>query len=391
MKNAFYFLIFLFVIFNKQLFACTSPSGVAGQIQWIATQSKVMWCDGSNWRDPSQSAVGTCAAGEAGLITYSAGDLRYCNGSNLISMKGSVDGAASGAVAGSFSYSGGMYRFSDGVNLFQMEKTITCPAGFVLASGSTAYGTTDFCIMKYEARNVSGVPTSHEIGTPWVSISATNAKAECMGMNSDIPGTGGTFDLISNDEWMTIARDAESVGSNWSGGSPGAGHMPQGWAASIAYGDSWNNSQAAPNSEPSCLYNIASNTCGSTGSHRYRRTLELSTGGEVWDFFGNVWQWVDWVKGGSSFDLGPTTCSASWTQLDVVNCIDLDENRDLRPSNPAYNSTQGVGQFYGGSGGAALRGAFWNFGSRSGAFALNLSSGTADVFSSNGFRCVWRP
>ena len=268
---------------------------------------------------------------------------------------------------------------------------LDCPTGFIPVFGSSTYGTDDFCVMKYEARNVASVPTSHESDTPWVSITATNAKAECVGMNTDIPGTGGTFDLLSNDEWMTIARDAESIGSNWSGSTPGTGHMPQGWAASTSWGDAWTNSAVAPNSTSGCLYNTAANTCGATGDHKYRRTLALSTGEEIWDFSGNVWHWVDWVKGGASLDLGPTSCTAAWTELDVVNCAALDENQDLRPSNPAYNSAQGVGQFYGGSGGAALRGALWGSGSRSGAFTLYLSVAASNSYTDIGFRCVWRP
>jgi hypothetical protein len=268
---------------------------------------------------------------------------------------------------------------------------LNCPSGFISVYGSATYGTDDFCVMKYEARDVAGVPTSHETGTPWVSINPIDAKAECLEMNTDIPETSGTFDLISNDEWMTIARDAESIGTNWSGSSPGVGRMPQGWAANISVGDTWNNTAVAANSTSSCLYNTAANTCGATGDHKYRRTLALSTGEEIWDFVGNVWNWVDWVKGGTSFDLGPTSCIAALTELDVVNCAALDENRDLRPSNPAYNSTQGVGHFVGGTGGSARRGGHWTNGSLTGAFHLNLSVSASGSGTHIGFRCVWRP
>src|SRR5665647_1062811 len=51
----------------------------------------------------------------------------------------------------------------------------TCPTGFIVVPGSSTYGTSDFCVMKYEAKNVSGVATSRASGTPWVSISQTNA------------------------------------------------------------------------------------------------------------------------------------------------------------------------------------------------------------------------
>lgn len=271
------------------------------------------------------------------------------------------------------------------------KASITCPntyGDFVPVRGNPSLSTNDFCVMKYEARNIGSVAISQAAGTPWVNISADDSWIECDDLNDF--GQSGTYALISNPEWMTIARDAESLGGNWSGSSVGVGEMARGWTAHVSYGDSWTNSSVAPNSQPTCLYNTASNTCASSGDHRYRRTLSLSTGEDIWDFSGNVWNWVDWEINGS-FTLGPTTCPATWDEFPNVTCAELDVENDLLPSNQTYDSSQSVGQFYGASGGAALRGGGWNNGSRGGAFTLNLDINSSNPGSRRGFRCVWRP
>ena len=64
--------------------------------------------------------------------------------------------------------------------------------------------------MKYEAKDVSSAPESNASGNPWVSISQTTAAAECASIGAQI---------ISNDQWMTIATNIANQASNWSGNS----------------------------------------------------------------------------------------------------------------------------------------------------------------------------
>lgn len=47
---------------------------------------------------------------------------------------------------------------------------LNCPTGFIEVPGNSRFGTSDFCVMKYEAKNVGGVPTSQAAGLPWTSI-----------------------------------------------------------------------------------------------------------------------------------------------------------------------------------------------------------------------------
>ena len=56
-----------------------------------------------------------------------------------------------------------------------------------------------------------------------------------------------------------------------------------------------------------------------------------------------------------------------------------------------YGSAQSFGRWFGGAGGAALRGGVWSNGTDAGAFAVYLTFGPSNMFPSFGFRCVYRP
>ncbi len=261
-------------------------------------------------------------------------------------------------------------------------KTQNCPYGYIPVPGNSDLGTNSFCVMKYEARNISGVPTSQPQGRAWARVSAIEAKHLCKNLG---PG----YDLISNPEWMTIARDVESIGENWSGQEPGVGEIARGWTAHSFYNDSWTNTSFAPHSKPSCLYNTGPSICGSEGEHRHRRTLFLSTGDQIWDFSGNLYHWVDW-KISDELSPAPTSCPRRWRHLSEVRCRDIDEVHDLLPGNPSYSSEQGLGQFFGGNGGAALRGGSWRSCSVGGIYTMFLNFSPSTALGTTGFRCVWR-
>src|SRR5688500_10588551 len=88
-------LVPILILFCAEAFgACTSPSGVEGQFQYITTEYK--WCDGTNWQSTTVAATAApCTT--SGLMTYSAGDIIFCNGANWVSMNGST---TNGSCAG---------------------------------------------------------------------------------------------------------------------------------------------------------------------------------------------------------------------------------------------------------------------------------------------------
>jgi len=247
-----------------------------------------------------------------------------------------------------------------------------CPTGWI----DSGYG---FCVMQYEARNVSGVATSTASGTPWVSITQTAAAAACASL-------GDGAHLITNAEWILLARDAELVASNWSGGAVGSGNLARGWAANTAHGDTWTNSAVAPTTGASCLYNTAADTCGNTGTFLFRRTLSLANGQVIWDLSGNVYEWThDFCYTG--------TGTGYWQGADWIEWNDStlsDYEKAIAGPAGNYTSANATGRYYGCSanGNAFLRSGRWDYGSYVGVFNLNLYSAPSRSDTYVGFRCA---
>lgn len=262
-----------------------------------------------------------------------------------------------------------------------------CPDGYIAVIGNNTLGTSDFCVMKYEARNVGDSPASVPEGTPWTLISAFNAFTKCSQIVSR--GYYGKFAMISNPEWMTLARDIESVDTNWSNGTVGDGTLARGWSAYVSYGDSWTNTTIASDASESCLYNTGDGTCSSTGEFVYKRTQDLSGGGKIWDLAGHLFEWVDWSPNDDTYTLHATpSCGTGW-KLFTTPCNDLEEDDYLPLITQDY--LQGIGRYAPGTGGAAFRGGRLTYGHISGVFTLELHSDGTNESTSHTFRCVYRP
>lgn len=115
--------VFLIIVTHSTLYAaCTSPSGIAGQSQWVTAESKIKWCNGNNWVDAYVSTSLGCSGITAGTINYDGGDLRFCDGSFWQSMKGPALNSCLGNLPGSFQWDSTRYilKFCDGVTWYAM-------------------------------------------------------------------------------------------------------------------------------------------------------------------------------------------------------------------------------------------------------------------------------
>ena len=92
---------------------------------------------------------------------------------------------------------------------------------WLLVPGNSSLGTMDFWVQKYEAKNVASVPTSQPSGTPWVSVTQTEAKFRCEALG---PG----YHLLTMPEAQAINRNIENNAWNWTGGSVGSGGLWRG-------------------------------------------------------------------------------------------------------------------------------------------------------------------
>jgi hypothetical protein len=184
-----------------------------------------------------------------------------------------------------------------------------CPDGYISIPGNATFSTSDFCVMKYEAKafkndteqvdedgcaeagcttanwasifhadsNPTGYkPMSVAEGKPWRRISQVNAKTACENL-------GSGYALINNPEWMSIAHNIENVNANWSNSTVGNGHLNRG------------HSDSNPN-EPcdASIENVQTNCSTGGADFHQKRTLTLSNNEVIWDIAGNVWNWVDW-------------------------------------------------------------------------------------------------
>ena len=239
-----------------------------------------------------------------------------------------------------------------------------CPDGYVLVPGNESYYTPgrgeDFCVMKYAASEEEDSNAVSRQGTlPWVDIERAEADAACR-------ANGEGYHLITNAEWMTIARDIEATPENWSGGSVGSGFLPR--------GNSNSNAALASANDDDPYHGI-----GAT-DWTHKRTHTLSNGEVIWDMAGNVLQWVANTL---------TTVENGWKEFSDLQKFPLDSDiRSLFGPVGNYDSNQGTGMIYMFNRGAVFRGGTWgdNFGA--GIFAANLGISAVDSTYDIGFRCA---
>lgn len=257
---------------------------------------------------------------------------------------------------------------------------LSCPTGFIPVPGNIVYGTADFCVMKYEAKQADSItPISRAVGVPWVNINQNDAAtysknvADCAGCH-----------LITEAEWLTIAQNVLSVPSNWSTGTVGSGYIYSG-----------HNDNAPANALPADT-NDANGYAGETNTGgNQRRTLTLTNGQVIWDLAGNDYEWTSGtLTNGQPGIIGET--GYGWKEWSTTNVAG-----SLSPSpfpsygNPAaggWGSSQGIGLLCSYNTDVGLRGFIrggsWYFANYAGIFMLNLTNSPDLVHSTVTFRVV---
>jgi prepilin-type N-terminal cleavage/methylation domain-containing protein len=285
---------------------------------------------------------------------------------------------------------------------------------WIRVPGNPDYDTEDFWVMKYEAKCVdaSGAPLltptegSYEIyrdhdggvactaannryissrkdGFAIARVSHNSAKTYCESIGAH---------LLTNEEYMTIARNAEQVDSNWSENSVGDGYLFRGHS----------DSSPAKALQASLDTDGYANTGNTSGNQR--RTLTLANGEVIWDLVGNVWEHVMRTPADIQTTIDLPACTdgiAAWGYCQYGSSTtpyiagwtaDVSQSY-VGPSNTSWNSSQGVGQIYTYKDGTDqwtnifLRGGDWSDGSGAGAFVLQTFWSGPGAFLV-GFRCA---
>ncbi|MFA5368404.1 MAG: glycine-rich domain-containing protein [Candidatus Paceibacterota bacterium] len=255
---------------------------------------------------------------------------------------------------------------------------VPTPAAVIDSNGSawiqvpaSSYVDNPFYIMQYNPKKVlqgaSYIPVSTTTGTIYNNVTKQEAVNACQTV-------GGH--LMTNNEWMAVARNLENVASNWTGGSVGSGAIKQGNAG-------WDSAGT---------YNLGG--IDSTASNSKAR-LTLSNGENIWHFSGNIEQFVDQTiskdavplpSGGKEFQSVTDWGSTSYSEAG--------------PANTSFTTTQGVGNVANLARGESpwddptsdtftlARGGWWGYGPGSGIFNWWLYASGNVANSSIGFRCV---
>ena len=263
------------------------------------------------------------------------------------------------------------------------------PDNWVKVPGNSTFGTSDFYVMKYDAKCVGigdNIPltspdtgyhtlannttpctgpsyyvASAPAGFPIANISHTTALSYCSSLGAH---------LLTNDEYMTIVTNAAAQGSNWYGGTVGTNYMYSGHNDNAPA-----NALTAVSDDTQGYYGTGNS---SSSGPSQRRTYTLSNGSVVWDFAGNIWQHVQ----RSVNNVGDNTTSMvlptrsdgianwNWGQYGATTIPTISWSTDVTqamaaPPNSSWNFSQGMGQVYtygtGGNQGTSvfIRGAYW--------------------------------
>ena len=292
----------------------------------------------------------------------------------------------------------------------QVASALSCPTGFIVVPGSSTYGTSDFCVMKYEAKaddNGDGIGDTNQTtsyntwpadtypisasrklvstaaGYPVANISQTTAIIAAQNYTKDCT----CCHLITEAEWMTLAKNVLSVPSNWSGGSVGSGYIYSG------HNDSAPNNALAADASDTNGYAGETNTGGNQ-----KRALKLTNGETIWDMAGNVNEWTSGqTANGTASQPGVTgNAYSSWIEYPTLNVAGtLAVN--ITPAGTGFSgagswtgATNGIGQLVSNPADTVLhgfiRGGCLYDGSGAGVLSLNLYNVPSNANTAFGFR-----
>ncbi len=169
-------------------------------------------------------------------------------------------------------------------------KSLSCPENFIQVPPLGEYSSISFCVAKYEMKKVEPEGQAEEAtarasslaeGTPWANISQQGALEACQAL-------GEGYDLITNDRWQAIARNIESVRQNWKTGVVGI----DGEEINRGYFGPSATAAIAAASDDTMACEGTGQECSLREWHKNRRTHVLSNGEVIWDFSGNVSEWI---------------------------------------------------------------------------------------------------
>lgn len=262
---------------------------------------------------------------------------------------------------------------------------VACPAGYVEVQGNTSRSTKPFCVMKFEARDVAGVPTSQAAGVPIYNASPNSAKAACVGLNI---GATTPYNLISNAEWMAMQHEVTNLTDNTHNNTMSLYvRFPKGFSTDFG-------SAPLTITDPSDPWTDLP-WGGGTGNFDNKRTYVLKSGEIIWDIVGNAGEIVDWGTHATTYTRVPACSSQTTVDMAGTPPCPAIANTNYRMAMLWTQADNNVGQIRSWHIATSLyRGGYQKL--TSSGIGTFLMSGDTDLDAVvtgvlPGFRCVFRP
>ncbi len=148
---------------------------------------------------------------------------------------------------------------------FSYQGKKACPTNYAYVE----WADKSFCVAQFEMkRGNRGQAESTALGMPWVEISHPEARAACQAL-------GENYDLISNSQWTKIARQIASTPENWSTGKVYEGSLSIGHASGMP-----DHPLEVLPKDKTISWSL------------FKRSHLIGYNKIVWDFAGNVAEWV---------------------------------------------------------------------------------------------------
>lgn len=279
-----------------------------------------------------------------------------------------------------------------------LSDAITCPTGFInvpnrnlcVAQYEMSYdettpsdvtGWTDWNTRKY---NVSKTPVSMPDRLPVTEITQPQAITSCESM-------GARYHLITNDEWMAVARNIENNPNNWSNGMTWSGYISNGVSNEIG-----NSHWCAWKQDGVKWAWVTGSDCDWTNRNR----LELSNGEYIYDLAGNVWEHVNKANtlDGKLFNSNDFNTEAAewwngWKNWESLTFKNGYSHELFWPRDPSWWASEWMWRLYNynRANNIFLRGGSAHNASGTGVFALLLNWHESTQGRDVGFRCAYVP
>ncbi len=205
-----------------------------------------------------------------------------------------------------------------------------CPPYYLRVQGNPDYQTptagNDFCVMKYSAKIDSKGRAVSIIDEPPTIVSQLKDAIDACRAN------GENYHVMTNDEWMTLAREIENTAANW---NLGAGPVGSGFLS--GGGDQLAGAPAGSDIEPYYLTSTRNNW-------KQKRTHILSDGSVIWDV-GNRTHWTSTQIRSTEASIRIGEKIELTNQLRMRRIFTLYEDKDFLPRG-TYAEQQGIGAFF---------------------------------------------